>query len=288
MQQIVSRSYADKILLVTVYVLLGVFRGLLGTGQAAVPVLGPCEPGYVQYWQQDLPVMRAALHGQTATPQASVQLEWLGHSSFLMTSPAGLRVLIDPSALYPPPQTPDVVTVSNLHGTHSAVEWIPGTPRVLWGLLPADASWNRIALTIQDVSLFNIPSYASRTQVEESPVQNSIFVFHTGGLCVVHLGNLRHPLTRQQLQQIGTPDVVMIPVDGHWTMSYDDVMRVMTQLQPRLVIPMHIDFAPHADVFVQYLAGRYPIRHIAGQTLALSRANLPAATELVVFGNREP
>ncbi|ETX05318.1 MAG: hypothetical protein ETSY2_23670 [Candidatus Entotheonella gemina] len=285
MQRMVSQSH--KILLVTVYVLTGVLSGLWGVSQAAAPALGPCEPGYVRHWQRGLPIRRAATHGPVATSETSVQLEWLGHSSFLMTSPAGLRILIDPSALYPPSPTPNLVTVSNLHGTHNAVEWVPGTPRVLWGLSPQDASWNRIALTIQDVSLFNIPSYASRSQLEESPVQNSIFVFHTGGLCIVHLGNLRHPLTGQQLQQLGTPDVVMIPIDGQWTMSYSDVIQVITQLQPRLVIPMHIDFAPHAEVFVRYAGRRYPVRRIAGHTLALSRSNLSAATEIVVFSDQE-
>jgi L-ascorbate metabolism protein UlaG (beta-lactamase superfamily) len=231
--------------------------------------------------------MRAAMHREVATPETTVQLEWLGHSSFLMTSPDGLRVLIDPSALYPPSPTPDVVTVSNLHGTHSAVEWVKGSPRVLWGLSLPDARWNRIATTIRDVSLFIIPSYASRTQLEESPVQNSIFVFRTGGFCIVHLGNLRHPLTAQQLQQIGTPDVVMIPVDGQWTMSYTDVISVITQLQPRLVIPMHIDVTPHADVFVRYTQGRYPVRRLAGRTLTLRRSDLPAATEIVMFSDRQ-
>jgi len=281
----VSQTY--NVLLITVCALLGALSGFAGTSQAAGPALGPCEPGYVRHWQTEFPIMHVAMHAEVATPEISVPLEWLGHSSFLMTSPDGLRVLIDPSALYPPSLAPDVVTVSNLHGTHSAVEWVQGSPRVLWGLLLPDARWNRIALTIRDVSLFNIPSYASRTQLEESPVQNSIFVFRTGGFCIVHLGNLQHPLTAQQLQQLGTPDVVMIPVDGQWTMSYADVLRVITQLQPRLVIPMHIDVAPQADVFVRYTQGRYPVRRIAGRALLLRRADLPAATEIVVFSDQQ-
>lgn len=280
------RSRYGKPWLVMVYTLLGVLSGALGIGQAAGPAHGPCEPGYVRHWQPMLPILRVAMPRPTAEADSGVQLEWLGHSSFLMTSPAGLRVLIDPSALYPPSPTPDVVTVSNLHGTHNAVDGIPGTPRVLWGLRP-DGRWNRMVQTIQDVSLFNVPSYASRMQLEESPVQNSIFVFRTGGLCIVHLGNLRHPLTMKQLQQIGTPDVLMVPIDGQWTMSYTDVVRVITQLQPRLVIPMHFDFASHAEVFVRYTAGRYPVRRISEQTLALRRSDLPVGTEIVVFGDRD-
>jgi L-ascorbate metabolism protein UlaG (beta-lactamase superfamily) len=220
-----------------------------------------------------------------ATTGAPVLLEWLGHSSFLLTSPAGLRLLTDPNDFHPLRLAPDLVTVSNLHMTHAAVSQVPGSPQILWGLTP-DRGWNRIMLTRQDVSLFNLPSYASRTEPEDSPIQNSIFVFHIGGLCIVHLGNLRHPLTLQQLQRIGQPDVVMIAVDGQWTMSYADVLTVLTQLQPRLVIPMHVDFPPQVATFVQFTAGRYPVRRVEGLTLVLSRHLLPASTEIVVFSGR--
>ena len=180
------------------------------------------------------------------------------------------------------PTAPDLVTVSNLHVTHAGVDQVPGTPQVLWGLTP-DRGWNHIALTRGDVALFNLPSHVSRTDPENCPIQNSIFVFRTGGLCVVHLGNLRHPLTPLQLQRIGKPDVLLIPADGHWTLSPEDILTVITQLQPLLVIPMHIETTEHAEVFVRFTAGRYPVRRIEGRSLALSRQMLPASTEVVVF-----
>jgi L-ascorbate metabolism protein UlaG (beta-lactamase superfamily) len=280
------RAQFDMFLLGTACLLWAIWSAPAGAAPAAAPALGPCEPGYVRHRPPGMPpIVRVAMPAEAATPAGSPQLEWLGHSSFLLTSPAGLRILIDPSALYPPSPSPEVVTVSNLHGTHNAVEWVQGKPRVLWGLSPSDGGWNRIAETMEDVSLFNIPSYASRDLLQESPVHNSIFVFHVGGFCIVHLGNLRHPLTAQQLQRLGTPDVVMIPIDGMWTMSHADVITVITQLQPRLAIPMHIDFAPHADQFARHVAERFPTRRIAGRTLILRRADLPAATHIVVFSD---
>ena len=280
------RARFDLILLSAACLLWGIWSAPVGAARVAEPALGPCEPGYVRHGPPGMPpIVRVAMPAEAATPVGNPQLEWLGHSSFLLTSPAGLRILIDPSALYPPSPMPDVVTVSNLHGTHRAVEWAPGKPRVLWGLSPSDGRLNRIAVTIQDVSLFNLPSYASRELLQESPVQNSIFVFHVGGFCIAHLGNLRHPLTAQQLQRLGTPDVVMIPVDGQWTMSYADVLTVITQLQPRLAIPMHIDTASHADAFVRHMAGRYPVRRVAGRALTLRRADLPAATHIALFSD---
>ena len=253
-----------------------------GTPSLAAELLGPCEPSLARHWGYSLPIVLTATHQRAETAVGPVGLEWLGHSSFLLTSPGGLRLLTDPNSWHPMPTAPNVVTVSNLHVTHSGVSRVPGTPQVLWGLTP-DRGWNNIALTLQDVALFNLPSYTSHTDPENSPIQNSIFVFRTGGLCVVHLGNLRHPLTPQQLQRIGKPDVLMIPGDGQWTLSSEDILTVVAQLQPLLVIPMHFDLLPHAEVFAQYFAGRYPVRRVEGRSLTLSRQMLPASTEVVIF-----
>jgi L-ascorbate metabolism protein UlaG (beta-lactamase superfamily) len=271
--------HATLRLLLFLACLLGWLSSGLG---AAAPTVGPCEPTLVRYWHDGVRFMLVSTLHTTQTMPAPVALEWVGHSSFLLTSPEGLRLLTDPNDFHPLQGTPDVVTVSNLHMTHSAVSQISGAPQVLWGLT-FEHGWNPIAMTLKDVALFNVPSYTSRTEPENTPIQNSIFVFRTGGLCIVHLGNLRHPLTAQQLQRIGKPDVVMMPADGHWTLSFDDILTVIKQLQPLMVIPMHIETTTHAEVFAQHLAGRYAVRRVAGHTLALSRSTLPAATEIVVF-----
>lgn len=273
---------ANRPVLCPLMVLVCLVGSLAGTRLAAATALGPCEPGLVKQWQPGSSIRFVAASRAAESAKGAVLLEWLGHSSFLLTSPGGLRLLTDPNGYHPPPVAPDVVTVSNLHATHTNVSSVSGAPEVLWGIAP-DGTWNQIALKRQDVTLFNIPSYVSRTQPENSPVHSSIFVFHMGGLCIVHMGNLRHPLTPQQLQRIGKPDVMMVSIDGQWTMAYDDVVTVITQLQPRLVVPMHIDIPGHAEFFMQYTAGRYPVRRVQGHRLTLSRSHLPAMTEIVVF-----
>ncbi len=258
--------------------------GLVDPRRPAAAELGPCEPGLVNRWHPHQRIVLASASYPVASQDGVMVLQWVGHSSFLLTSPQGLQVLTDPNGFHPIRITPDLVTVSNFHGTHSMVDQVPGTPQVLWGLNP-DGSWNTIERRVGDVSLFNLPSYASRVKPESSPIHNSIFVFRVGGLCVVHLGNLRHPLTAQQLRRIGKPDVLMLPADGQWTLSFDDALTVIQQLQPLLVIPMHLDFSQDAEVFVQYTAGRYPVRRVAGDALLLSRPQLPSRTEIVVFAD---
>jgi L-ascorbate metabolism protein UlaG (beta-lactamase superfamily) len=280
-----SKAGAEQRLLLVGLVLLCIVGSTSGAIRHAQAVLGPCEPSFVQQ-RSLLPVTSVAYRLADTTPEAipgAVRLEWLGHSSFLLTSPTGTRIVTDPHAFYALREAPDAVTISNLHVTHSDVRGLPGNPRLLWGMT-REQGWNRVALMIGDIGVFNVPSYASRVEPEQSPVQNSIFIFRTGGLCIAHLGNLRHPLTPQQLQRIGRPDVVMVPADGSWTMSFDDVLTVIEQLRPFLVIPMHIDVPQQALAFVQHSAGRYPVREVPERSLTLNRQLLPATTAIVLFG----
>ena len=57
---------------------------------------------------------------------------------------------------------------------------------------------------------------------------------------ILHLGDLGHLLTDDQLSAIGAVDVVLIPVGGTFTLDAHQASRVVDQLHPRLlVVPMH-------------------------------------------------
>jgi L-ascorbate metabolism protein UlaG (beta-lactamase superfamily) len=103
----------------------------------------------------------------------------------------------------------------------------------------------------------------------------------------VHLGNLRRSLNEAQRQRLGRPDVVMIPIDGQWTLAYDQIAVTITQLKPALVLPMHYDFPEHARLFMQFIKETVPVRTISETALKLTRATLPGASEVMVLGYRE-
>ena len=58
---------------------------------------------------------------------------------------------------------------------------------------------------------------------------NSIFIFEIAGLCIGHLGHLHHTLPPEQLQTIGQLDVVMVPVDGGYTMDIGGMIEVLAR-----------------------------------------------------------
>ena len=68
---------------------------------------------------------------------------------------------------------------------------------------------------------------------------NSIFIFEMGKLCIAHLGHLHHTLTQQQLDEMGRIDVLLVPVDGAYTMDIDGMVEVVQSIKAPLMIPMH-------------------------------------------------
>jgi L-ascorbate metabolism protein UlaG (beta-lactamase superfamily) len=238
-----------------------------------------CEPGFVQGPASNPRAIPVAARNPDA-----VTIQWLGHSSFLIITPGGTTAVTDPHSWHVSPTAPDIVTISNEHPTHNQARSVPGNARVLRGRTP-EGEWIEVSVSVGDLSIKGLPSSGGNSF--EIPVQNTIFVFRTEGLCIVHLGNLRRPLNDEQRQRLGRPDVLMIPIDGQWTLSYDQIALTITQLRPAIVLPMHYDFPEHARLFMQFIKDTVPVRTLGETTLKLTRATLPSTSEVIVLGYRE-
>jgi len=112
---------------------------------------------------------------------------------------------------------------------------------------------------------------------------NSIFVFDIADLCIAHLGHLHHTLTPSHLAELGEIDVVMVPVDGVWTLNQQEMIEVLQQIKPKLIIPMHIFTRATLDKFLTRIGGLYSVRQSASRTVVLTRSDLPETAELLVL-----
>ena len=55
-----------------------------------------------------------------------------------------------------------------------------------------------------------------------------------------HLGDLgQKQLTDEQLEKIDKVDVLMIPVGGKYTIDSSAAQKIISQIEPKIVIPMH-------------------------------------------------
>jgi L-ascorbate metabolism protein UlaG (beta-lactamase superfamily) len=82
-------------------------------------------------------------------------------------------------------------------------------------------------------------------------------------------------------------DVLMVPIDGHWTLSYGQVASAIARFRPAIVLPMHYDFPEHARLFMQFIREAASVRPVSATVLKFARAILPNTTEVVVLGYPE-
>jgi L-ascorbate metabolism protein UlaG (beta-lactamase superfamily) len=241
-----------------------------------------CEPGFVREPSTSQRVMPVTA-GNVETTARVVTIQWLGHSSFLLITPGGTTALTDPHSWHVSPMPPDVVTISNEHSTHNQARSVPGSARVLRGRT-ANGKAVEADVTVGDLSIKGLPSAGGDSI--DVPVQNTIFVFGAEGLCIVHLSNLRRPLNDEERQRLGRPDVLTVPIEGQWTLPYEQAASTIALLRPAVVLPMHYDVPEHARLFMQFIKDAVPVRALGETTLKLARATLPSASEVIVLGYR--
>ncbi|MEM7043584.1 MAG: MBL fold metallo-hydrolase [Pseudomonadota bacterium] len=218
--------------------------------------------------------------------EGDVRLSYLGHSSFLIESSGGVAAVTDYNGVHRAPFAPDIVTMNNAHSTHFSETVEPGVAHILrgWG---EDGTIAEHDLAYKDVRVRNIP-----TNVREFGGtrynSNSIFVFELADLCIAHLGHLHHTLTDQHLQELGLIDVLLVPIDGVYTMAQELMAKVVEQISPSIVIPMHYFSRIGVERFAALMTGRYETLYSDTPTLVFSRLRLPYRKIVVLAGGGGP
>jgi L-ascorbate metabolism protein UlaG (beta-lactamase superfamily) len=230
--------------------------------------------------------------GLAAKPPAPT-LAWRGQSCFILVSPAGKTILIDPfgdQIGYPvSPVKADAVFITHNHRDHNNAGMAEGKPPVFKGL-DAGGNWVPINTAVGDVKVTSVPLYHDDRQGALRG-KNTAFIFETGGLRIVHLGDLGHTLTPDQIAQFGPVDVLLIPVGGVYTIDADGAAAVVAELKPRIVIPMHYKtpklIVPLAPVD-KFLAGRKNVVRVKGSRLELGALPAEQTTYVLEPGTWPP
>jgi hypothetical protein len=193
---------------------------------------------------------RETLFSQAALRQDEVGLTFVGHATFLIETPKGVRIATDYSDGTRPPVTPDVATMNKAHSTHFTARPDPGIRHVLKGWNPAGGPAYH-DLTVQDVRIrnvsTNIRSFGGATEYDG----NSIFVFETAQLCIAHLGHLHHTLTPS--------------ISRSWGAS------------------MHFFGSSTLNRFLASAQEHFPVEFSDAPSIVLSRATLPNSPKILVL-----
>ena len=215
-----------------------------------------------------------------------VTITYAGHSTYYIDTPGGLRIATDFSGAYMLGRLPDVVTMNRAHSTHYSLFPDPRIPHVLhgWG---DDGKPAQISMRIADVFIRNVTTDIRRYFFDDSSAEmikdgNSIFIFEVAGLCIGHLGHLHHKLDDTHFAAIGRLDIVMVPIDGTYTMSLDGISEITKRLRASVILPMH-RFATPLDEFMRRIGQQFEIDERTERSLTISRDTLPSSPTVIIL-----
>jgi L-ascorbate metabolism protein UlaG (beta-lactamase superfamily) len=215
-----------------------------------------------------------------------VTITYAGHSTYYIDTPGGVRIATDFSGEYTVGRLPDVVTMNRAHSTHYTRYPDPRIGEVLHGWND-DGSPARINRRIGDVLIRNVTTDIRRYLFDNSNSEmikdgNSIFIFEVAGLCIGHLGHLHVKLDDSHFAAIGRLDVVMVPIDGTYTMSLDGISDITKRLRASVVLPMHRFMTP-LEEFMHKVGQDFAIDRRTERTLNISRETLPSTPTVIIL-----
>lgn len=253
--------------------------GMLGfLGIAAGPAAASCQMLADGWIQAPMPIVR-----QAALAMDQVGITFIGHATFEIETPRGVRIATDYNNVHRPGRLPRVVTMNGAHSTHFTLNPDPGIEHVLLGWNPNGGPMDH-DLTVEDVRIRNLQTNIRGWDGETRPLGNSIFVFEVADLCIAHLGHLHHRLTPEDLARLGTIDIVLAPVDNASTLRLDSLVEVIRAVSPRIVIPMHAYTYGSRESFVAHMAGEgFRIEMSESPLYIASRTTLPAEQTVLVL-----
>jgi L-ascorbate metabolism protein UlaG (beta-lactamase superfamily) len=212
-----------------------------------------------------------------------IDIIWLGHSCFRIKG-KGVTLLTDPydeSIGYSlgNPEA-DIVTSSHPHPGHGFTSGVGGKPKIVRG--PGEYE-------ISGVFITGIATFHDAEKGQERG-RNTVYLIEMEDIKLCHLGDLGHPLSTEQVEEIGNVELLMVPVGGFSTIDAVTAAETVRLLQPAIVIPMH--FQTEAVRFQLASVERF-LREMgikagleAQPRLSITRAGLSEETQVVVLDYR--
>jgi len=258
--------------------------------QPAAPQESPPQPGGKPEMTESCPGLVASERPQvlpTAFQVAALapneaRITYAGHSTFLIESPKLVRIATDYNDYVRPPVLPDIATMNHAHSTHYTDRPDPDIKFVLRGWR-ADGKPANHDMTYSDVHVRSISTNIRDWYGGTERNGNSIFIFEVGSLCIAHLGHLHHTLTQQQLNDIGHIDVLLVPVDGGFTMDLEGMVEVIQAMKAPLMVPMHYFSTFTLRRFLERVNRQYEVEFAETPSIVVSKATLPSKGKFLVL-----
>jgi len=211
-----------------------------------------------------------------------VDVEWFGHSCFAMRGKTK-TLMFDPFkgiGLPEPKAKADMVLCSHGHQDHSNTKPVSHEKRIVMEAFTGTRQ-------IDDVSIKGVLAFHDDSQGSKRG-RNSVYVVHFEDVVFCHLGDLGHELTSSQVSEIGSVDVLFLPIGGFFTIDPEQAREVMESLKPRIAVPMHYRAPGMSAMFSalkkveDFLRPDDNVRKLEGPTFTVTKTELPEKRVIIV------
>lgn len=214
-----------------------------------------------------------------------MEITYLGQSSFKLRGKSA-TVITDP---FDPKMmgmkfarvSADIVTVSHQHGDHNYLKEIEGEYREFSG--PGEYE-------VKGVKIWGVATFHDSEKGAKRG-KNTVYRIEIDRISIAHLGDLGHKLTNDQVENLDGVDILMVPVGGFYTINAVEAAAVVSQLEPKIIIPMHYKVNNMTEEIASKLDGVDTFLKEMGKVgitpvpkLVITAEKLPIEPTVVVFG----
>ncbi|HXT36502.1 MAG TPA: MBL fold metallo-hydrolase [Chloroflexota bacterium] len=210
-----------------------------------------------------------------------VDISFLGHSCFRLRG-KDVTLITDPYqfALGRPPLRlqAEIVTISHDHPGHNNAAVVSGNPKVIQG--PGEYE-------IRSVLITGVATFHDGVSGRERG-RNTIYVIQMEDVRLCHLGDLGHVLNAEQIDEIGSVDVLFVPARGA-VLDMSRASEVISQIEPSIIVPMHFQAADEEGLAsIEKFCHEMGLRQIVPQPkLAVTKTSIPQETQVIVMDVRQ-
>lgn len=212
-----------------------------------------------------------------------MDIVWYGQACFKLKGKSA-SLVIDP---YSPEFTglkaprgleADVVAITHNHQDHNFASLVLGEPLIING--PGEYE-------VKGVSIAGIPTFHDLEKGAQRG-KNTVYNIVMDGMNIVHLGDLGQTLSDEDVADIGSTDILLIPVGGVYTIDAKMASEVVSALEPRIIIPMHYKIEGlkfDLDQLSNFLKEMGTENVVAIPKLIITKDKLPEEPQVVVLSH---
>ncbi len=174
-----------------------------------------------------------------------MEITWYGHSFFEIQgkTPQGKVVIaIDPFdkkiGIKPKRTRANILLLSHSHHDHANKDIVLGIKSEEKENLPLIID-EPGEYEVRGVKIRGIFSFHDKNKGRERG-ENTIFLINIENITICHMGDFGEgELSNDQAKEIVGADILLIPVGGKFTISGKEAAKIVSQIEPKIVIPMH-------------------------------------------------